>query len=128
MCENLNNIFEGTAFSGDFAGIRSPGLKYCIAMFSRCKYFDSDLTDMILSWKETGIQISHMISNTGLSVKNYSNFLIAIYNSYMDDNSRFSYNHFQWNIKQYYDSSAEVARSALAITFPNKITDLGLLQ
>jgi hypothetical protein len=128
MCINWTNIFQNTAFSGDFAGIRSPGTKYCLSAFRYCRYFDSDLTDMISSWQNTGIQIKNMISNSGLSVENYSKFLIAIYNSYANNNLRFNYNNFEWSIDQYYNNSASSARNALETTFPNKIIDLGLLQ
>ena len=128
MCQNWEKIFYGTAFSGDFAGIRSPGTNNCVFAFRNCTYFNSDLTDMISSWQETNIKIAQMITNTGLSVENYSKFLIAIKQSYDNDNLRFNYKSFSWHIDQYYNNSASSARNALATIFPNKFTDLGLLQ
>lgn len=126
LCRDGWETFENTAFAGDFAGIRAPPLIYAGPMFRNCQYFDSDLTDFVLSWQMTNININNIISGCGLSVENYSKFLIAIKQSYDNNNSRFNYNNFTWNINQYYNSSASSARNALAATFPNKFTDLGL--
>lgn len=125
MCINARGTFENTAFAGDFAGIRAPSCVICRSMFNNCNYFDSDLTDFVLSWKMTNIDIRDIITSCGLSVENYSKFLIAIKLSYDDNNSRFTYNNFTWNINQYYNSSASSARNALETIFPNQISDLG---
>jgi hypothetical protein len=81
---------------------------------------------MILSWQSTNIGIRDMITGSGLSVENYSKFLIAIKQSYDNNNSRFRYDNFGWNINQYYNDTASSARNALEAAFPGKITDLGL--
>jgi hypothetical protein len=126
LCRNTWGTFQNTAFTGDFAGIKAPPIQYTGPMFRDCHYFDSDLTDFVLSWQMTNININHIISGCGLSVENYSKFLIAIKQSYDNNISRFDYDNFTWNIHQYYNSSASSARNALATTFPNKFTDLGL--
>ena len=126
MCRDTWGTFENTAFAGDFAGIRAPPIQYTGPMFRNCQYFDSDLTAFVLSWQMTNLNINNIISGCGLSVENYSKFLIAIKQSYDNNNSRFNYNNFTWNINQYYNSSASSARNALATTFPNKFTDLCL--
>ncbi len=127
MCRAWSGLFSDiTGFAGDFAGIRAPPTLYCNNAFKNCTNFNSDLTDMILSWQYTNINIRNIISGCGLSVENYSKFLIAIKQSYDNNNSRFNYKNFIWNINQYYNSSASSARNALEAAFPNRITDLGL--
>jgi hypothetical protein len=127
MCDTWNNLFNNiTGFAGDFAGIRAPGTQNCTSAFKNCSNFNSDLTDMILSWQSTNIGIRDMITGSGLSVENYSKFLIAIKQSYDNNNSRFRYDNFGWNINQYYNDTASSARNALEAAFPGKITDLGL--
>lgn len=116
--------FKNTAFAGDFAGIRSPSIRYASSMFRNCDYFNSDLTDFIESWQNTYIHIDNIITNCGLSVENYSKFLIAIKQSYDNNNSRF--HSFGWNINQHYNRSASSARDDLVSIFPNQINDLGL--
>ena len=93
-------------------------------MFRNCDYFNSDLTDFIESWQNTYIHIDNIITNCKLSVDNYSKFLIAIKQSYDNNNLRFQ--SFGWNINQYYNSVASPARDALEYIFPNQINDLGL--
>lgn len=39
---------------------------------------------------------------------------------------KINYKKIIYNINQYYNSSAQSARNALAVTFPNKFSDLGL--
>jgi hypothetical protein len=127
MCYYWPSIFYNiSGFAGDFAGIRAPGTTDCRYAFRNCSNFNSDLTDMILSWQSTNILIRDMISGSGLSLENYSKFLIAIKQSYDNNNSRFNYDNFGWNINQYYNSSASSARNALEAAFPGKITDLGI--
>lgn len=126
LCRDAWAAFSNTAFNGDFAGIRAPALQKAGLLFQNCQYFDSDLTDFVLSWQKTNININNIISGCGLSVENYSKFLIAIKQSYDNNNSRFSNNNFTWDINQYYNSSASSARNDLETIFPNKISDLGL--
>jgi hypothetical protein len=127
MCRSWSAFAENnTGFAGDFTGIRAPPTQYCNRAFKNCTNFNSDLTDMILSWQYTNISILDIIPGSGLTVENYSKFLIAIKQSYDNNNSRFNYNNFTWNINQHYNSSALSARNALESAFPNKIIDLGL--
>ena len=126
MCRGWSGFAENiSGFAGDFTGIRAPPTQYCDRAFKNCTNFNSDLTDMILSWQYSNINIRDIITSSGLSVENYSKFLIAIKQTYDNNNSRFAYNNFTWNISQYYNSSASSARIALEAAFPNKITDLG---
>lgn len=127
MCRSWSTFAENnTGFAGDFTGIRAPPTQYCNRAFKNCTNFNSDLTDMILSWQYTNISILDIITGSGLSVENYSKFLIAIKQSYDNNNARFNYTNFTWNINQHYNSSALSARNALETAFPNKIIDLGL--
>lgn len=126
--EVLNNCFKDcTSFNGDFTGILAPKLRHASFMFYNCSSLDTDLTDFIKSLRvdrNSYIAFEGIISYTGLSVENYSKFIIAL--KYLYDINPNAFFPFTYTINQYYNSSAVDALNALKAA--NKVfnNDLGL--
>ena len=80
---------------------------------------------LIFQFLNNNIDIRDMITGSGLSIENYSKFLIALKQSLDNNPSRLNTGNFYWNINQYYNSSASLARSDLVNTYGGFFVYLG---
>ena len=108
--EFAQGMFQGaTSFNGDITTWDTRKLQYIAYMFRGAKNFDQDLS----KWKITNVRdMTSMFTGCGLSVTNYSKFLIGIASQIPNISSNMSF----YGTDVCYNSSAITAHNTLVST------------